>query len=66
VIGGGQSRISQEFPAQDSIRVIALSYMFASRHLKVNEGLNIVVRPEDVQNLDMLELQAFLKSLRLS
>jgi hypothetical protein len=66
VIGGGQSRIEQEFPAQDSIRVIALSYMFASRHRKVNEGLNIVVRPQNVQDLDMLELQAFLKSLTLS
>ncbi len=66
VIGGGQSRIEQEFPAQDSIRVIALSYMFASRHRKVNEGLNIVVRSELVQDLDMLELQAFLKSLTLS
>lgn len=66
VIGGGQSRIAQEIPAQDSVRVIALSYMFASRHRKVNEGLNIVVRPEDVQDLDMLELQAFLKSLALS
>jgi hypothetical protein len=66
VIGGGQSRIGQELPAQDSIRVIALSYIFASRREKVNEGLDIVVRPQDVQGLDMLELQAFLKSLTLS
>jgi len=66
VIGGGQARISQYFPAQDSIRFIALSYMFASRQEKVASRLNIVVRPQDVRDLDMLELQAFLKSLRPS
>jgi hypothetical protein len=66
VIGGGQARISQYFPAQDSIRFIALSYMFASRREKVTSRLNIVVRPQDVSNLDMLELQAFLRSLRPS
>lgn len=66
VIGGGQARIAQYLPAQDSIRFIALSYMFASRKEKVASRLNIVVRPSDVDRLDMLELQAFLKSLRPS
>ena len=66
VIGGGQARISQHFPAQDSIRFIALSYMFASRQEKVCDRLNVVVRKSDVRNLDMLELQAFLKSLKPS
>jgi hypothetical protein len=66
VIGGGQARISQYFPAQDSIRFIALSYMLASRQEKVCDRLNIVVRESEVRNLDMLELQAFLKSLKPS
>ncbi|WP_414940142.1 macro domain-containing protein [Amycolatopsis sp. cmx-11-51] len=66
VIGGGQARISQYFPAQDSIRFIALSYMFASRKEKIASRLNIVVEKRAVRNLDMLELQAFLKSLRPS
>lgn len=66
VIGGGQARISQYFPAQDSIRFIALSYMFASRKEKISSRLNIVVEKRAVRNLDMLELQAFLKSLRPS
>ncbi|WP_433475014.1 macro domain-containing protein [Spirillospora sp. CA-142024] len=66
VIGGGQARISQYFPAQDSIRFIALSYIFASRKEKVADRLNIVVRSSDVDNLDMLELQAFLRSLKPS
>lgn len=66
IIGGGQSRISQHFPKQDSIRFIALSFMFASRERFVTRRLTIVVRKEDVPHLDMLELQAFLKSLRPS
>jgi hypothetical protein len=66
IIGGGQSRISQYLPAQDSVRFIILSYMFASRKEKVADRLSIVVRPSDVRKLDMLELQAFLKSLRPS
>lgn len=64
VIGGGQARISQHFPAQDSIRLMAMSFIFASRVQKVSQELRIVVRPQDVAQLDMLELQAFLASLR--
>jgi hypothetical protein len=66
IVGGGQARISQYLPAQDSIRFIALSYMFASRIETVACRLSIVVRKVDVAKLDMLELQAFLKSLRPS
>lgn len=66
VIGGGQARISHQLPAQDSIRFIALSFMLASRKEKVCDKLNIVVRPQDAPNIDMLEIQAFLKSLRMS
>jgi hypothetical protein len=66
VIGGGLSRISQIIPAQDSIRFIALSFMFASRHRPVSQRLDIVIRKEDVRSLDMLELKAFLKSLKES
>lgn len=66
VIGGGQARMSQILPAQDSIRFIALSFMLASRDRRVCDRLDIVVRREDVRTLDMLELQAFLKSLQES
>jgi hypothetical protein len=64
VVGGGLARLSQVLPAQDSIRFIAMSFMFASRHTRVCDRLDIVVRPQDVERLDMLELQAFLKSLQ--
>jgi hypothetical protein len=64
VIGGGQSRLSQILPAQDAIRFIALSFMLASRHTKVCDRLDIVVRPADVDKVDMLEIQAFLSSLK--
>ncbi len=66
VIGGGQSRLAQVLPAQDSIRFIALSFMLASRREKVCDELRIVVRPTDFSRLDRLELQAFLSSLRPS
>jgi len=67
VLGGGLARLAQILPAQDSIRFIILSFVFACRGgARVCERLDIVVRKEDVQNLDMPEIQAFLKSLKAS
>ncbi len=66
IIGGGQARLSSIVPAQDAIRLTALSFMFASRASKICNELRIVVRPEDYKKLDRLELQSFLASLRLS
>lgn len=66
VIGGGQSRLSQILPAQDSIRFTALSFILASRREKVCDELIIVVKPSDYEKLDRLEIQAFLRSLRPS
>jgi hypothetical protein len=66
VIGGGQARVAQVLPAQDSIRLIALSFLLASRAEKVCDELAIVVRPREFRKLDRLELQAFLRSLRPS
>ncbi|HEY9278936.1 MAG TPA: macro domain-containing protein [Eoetvoesiella sp.] len=66
VIGGGQARLSSVLPAQDAIRFTILSFMFASRSAKVCDELRIVVRPDDYNKLDRLELQSFLSSLRAS
>jgi hypothetical protein len=66
VIGGGQARISQILPAQDSIRLVILSFLLASRDRPVCDRLDIVVREQDSRALDMLELQAFLTSLQES
>lgn len=55
IFGGGLSRISQVLPAQDSVRLIALSFMFACRRQPVCERLDIVVQGRDAANLDMLE-----------
>lgn len=66
VLGGGQSRLSHVLPAQDSIRLIALSFMFACRNKKACDELRIVVQPKDFERLDRLELQAFLSSLKQS
>lgn len=56
--------MSHALPAQDSIRLIILSFLLASREKRVCERLDIVVRDRDVRTLDMLELQAFLTSLQ--
>lgn len=64
--GGGPSRISPILPAQDSIRLIILSFMFASRKKKVSDQLTVVVPPDVFKKLDRLELQAFISSLRNS
>ncbi len=66
VIGGGQARVGQVLPAQDSIRFIALSFVLASRRQKFCDELRIVVRPKEYEKLDRLEIQAFLTSLRAS
>lgn len=66
VIGGGQARMSNVLPAQDSIRLIIMSYMFSSRSKKICDELRIVVRPSDYDKLDRMELQSFLSSLRKS
>lgn len=63
IIGGGQSRISQILPAQDSLRFIALSFILASRNAKVCSRLDIVLRVEDMEKIDMLEFQKFLTAL---
>lgn len=64
--GGGPSRISSVLPAQDSIRLIILSFIFASRKHKVSDELTVVVPEPIFRKLDRLELQAFLASLRNS
>ena len=66
VIGGGTSRLSSIVPTQEAIRLTILSFMFASRSNKVCDELRIVVRPQDYQRLDRLELQAFLTSFEPS
>jgi hypothetical protein len=66
VLGGGLARLSQVLPAQDSIRFIILSFMFACRRERVCDELKIVVRPEQYDRLDRLEIRAFLTSLRAS
>lgn len=66
VIGGGMSRMSSIVPTQDSLRFTILSFMFASRKSLVCSELRIVLRPEDYEKLDRLELQSFLTSLKPS
>jgi len=43
-----------------------LSFMFACRKEKVCDELAIVIRPQDYERLDRLEIQSFLTSLKPS
>lgn len=66
VIGTGLSRMSNILSIQDALRFAILSFMFASRRNPVCSELRIVLRPDDYDRLDRLELQAFLTSLKPS
>jgi hypothetical protein len=66
VFGGGLARLSSLLPAQDAIRFTVLSFMIASRRQMICDELRIVVHPNDYKNLDRLELQSFLSSMRAS
>lgn len=66
LVGGGQSKLSPLLPAVDSVRFIALSFMLASRASRVCSELAVVVPPKQYDELDHLEIQAFLDSLRPS
>jgi len=63
VIGGGQSGLSPVLPAEDAIRLIALSFIIASRTSKVCDELRIVALPAQYDRLNHLELRAFLSGL---
>ena len=66
VLGGGQARMAQILPAQDSVRLIAFSFILASRVERVCERLDIVIKKEAVPQIDMLEIRSFLAWLRRS
>lgn len=63
VIGGGHANLSSTLPAMDAIRFQVLSFMLASRKERVCDGLNIVVRQGQYDELDHAALHDFLKSL---
>jgi len=62
----GIARLSQELPAQDSIQLIASSFMRTSRPEVVRDELRIVVAPSTYEQANRLEIQVFLISLRPS
>lgn len=64
VVGGGQSKLSHVVPAQDAIRLIALTFMLASRQGRICERLDIVVEKKEVKHVNFPELQSFLKAMR--
>lgn len=62
VVGAGLARIDC-LDRGSLIRLILLSFMARSRRSVICRELRIVVRPSGVQKIDLLELEAFVKSL---
>lgn len=64
VIGGGQSRLAQILPTESSIRLVAMSFVLASRKERIGRGIDIVVPSDAYARLDLWELRAFLRALQ--
>jgi YD repeat-containing protein len=62
LIGSGLARISA-LERQNLLKMILLSFLARSRRAIVCRELQVVIRPADLDTIDILEVQAFLRSL---
>lgn len=63
-IGQGLSRMKPVLSLEDSIKLIVISYVLASRRTTISSDLRIVLRPEDYQTIDRVEMQKYLDSFQ--
>jgi hypothetical protein len=62
LLGAGLARLDF-LEAQDILRLILLSFVARSRERRVCRELRVVIRPEDLDRIDLAEAAAFLQSL---
>lgn len=62
LLGQGQSRIP-ELTAEVAVRLIAFSFLLRARRGRFSKELRIVVHPNEIGKVDLIEFQAFLQSL---
>lgn len=62
LLGQGQSRIP-ELTAEVAVRLIAFSFLLRTRRGRFSKELRIVVHPNEIGKIDLIEFQAFLRSL---
>lgn len=63
-IGQGLSRMKPVLSLEDSIKLIVLSYVLASRRTTISSDLRIVLRSKDYQTIDRVEMQKYLDSFQ--
>ncbi|MCH9277006.1 DUF6430 domain-containing protein [Bifidobacterium amazonense] len=63
-IGQGLSRMKPVLSLEDSIKLIVISYVLASRRTTISSDLRIVLRSEDYQTIDRVEMQKYLDSFQ--
>jgi hypothetical protein len=56
IVGSDLAKLSSQFSKEDLVRLIALSFLAASREERVTSCLQIVIRPVDVPHLDLRAL----------
>jgi len=64
VFGGKFARVSNQITTPDMIRLIVMSFIFASRGERICDELRIVVQKSEFSNLDRAELHSILHSLK--
>ena len=60
VVGSGLARLSAQLSNADLVRLIAISFLAASRERVVTRHLQIVIHPRDAEDLDLRELAEIL------
>lgn len=60
VVGSGLARLSAQLSNADLVRLIAISFLAASRERIVTRHLQIVIHPRDAEDLDLQELAEIL------
>jgi len=62
LLGAGLARLDY-LEAQDILRLILLSFVVRSRERRVCRELRVLIRPEDLNRIDLPSIAAFLQSL---
>jgi len=62
LLGQGQSRVP-ELTAEAAVRLMAFSFFLRCRRKRVSSELRIVIHPNEINKIDQIEFQAFLRSL---
>ncbi|GAA0969573.1 hypothetical protein GCM10009555_016940 [Acrocarpospora macrocephala] len=63
LVGSGLAKLSNQLCRKDILRLILLSFVAASRERVVTKHLKIIIHPDDVRDISMMELIETLKGI---